>query len=120
MDEAQAFTSKGFGSGGLRDRAQRRRAEMDADPTAGLPFGSDGPRCESCGAANPTTVVACIVCGLDLLGPIGYQIVGTTMPALEITLDPGQRIYAETGCLGWMTDTVRMQTVMAGSPWALL
>jgi uncharacterized protein (TIGR00266 family) len=63
--------------------------------------------------------VICIVCGVALSGPIAYQIVGTVMPAVEVSLDPGQKIVAQTGALGWMTDTINMNTVAAGSPWAM-
>jgi uncharacterized protein (TIGR00266 family) len=38
------------------------------------------------------------------------RIVGTTMPVLEITLDPGEAIFAESGELSWMTQSVTMQT----------
>src|SRR5207249_1475081 len=55
-----------------------------------------------------------------LSGPLQYQVVGSVMPVVEVSLQPGQRVYAETGSLGWMTDTVTMQTVVQGSPWAML
>ena len=38
------------------------------------------------------------------------RIVGTTMPVLEITLDPGEAIFAESGELSWMTQSINMQT----------
>ena len=38
------------------------------------------------------------------------QITGTTMPILEIGLDPGEAIVAEPGELAWMTANVRMNT----------
>jgi uncharacterized protein (TIGR00266 family) len=69
---------------------------------------------------SPAEAPACIVCGSPLAGPLSYQVVGTTMPIVEVTLDPGQKIYAETGSLGWMTDDVQMNTVIQGSPWAML
>jgi len=55
-----------------------------------------------------------------LSGPLVYQVIGTTMPVVEITLEPGQRIYAETGALGWMTEEIQMKTVIQGTPWAML
>jgi uncharacterized protein (TIGR00266 family) len=102
--------------GGLRARLERQRelTEIQED------LGFDGHVCPSCGARNPADATACIVCGENLSQPVAYQIVGAGTPAVEITLEPGQTIYAETGCLGWMTDTVQMRTVAAGSPWALL
>jgi len=38
------------------------------------------------------------------------RIIGTTMPVLEITLDPGEAIFSESGELSWMTSSVVMQT----------
>ena len=34
------------------------------------------------------------------------KIAGTTMPVLEMVLDPGDKIVAETGQLSWMTDAI--------------
>ncbi|MBV8196372.1 MAG: TIGR00266 family protein [Candidatus Dormibacteraeota bacterium] len=38
------------------------------------------------------------------------KLLGTTMPVLEITLDPGEAIFAESGELSWMTQSVVMTT----------
>ncbi len=38
------------------------------------------------------------------------KITGTTMPVLEIGLDPGDVIVAEPGEFSWMTDNVRLNT----------
>lgn len=38
------------------------------------------------------------------------KITGTTMPVLEIGLEPGDVIVAEPGEFSWMTDTVRLNT----------
>src|SRR6202049_708474 len=38
------------------------------------------------------------------------RILGTTMPVLEIMLDPGETIFSESGELSWMTQTIVMQT----------
>ena len=38
------------------------------------------------------------------------KIVGTTMPVLEIVLNPGEAIFAESGELSWMTASIAMQT----------
>jgi uncharacterized protein (TIGR00266 family) len=38
------------------------------------------------------------------------KIVGTTMPVLEIVLNPGEAIFAESGELSWMTSSIAMQT----------
>ena len=38
------------------------------------------------------------------------RIVGTTMPVLEVVLNPGEAIFAESGELSWMTSSINMQT----------
>ena len=43
-----------------------------------------------------------------------YQITGTTMPVLELTLDPGDKIIAESGELSWMGAGMQLKTSMAG------
>ena len=35
---------------------------------------------------------------------------GTTMPVLEVMLDPGETILSEDGEFGWMTDSIQMST----------
>jgi ribosomal protein L40E len=100
-----------------------QRSGPAADPAASAAppttDDEDGRRC-ACGALNPLAAPACIVCGTRLVGPIAYQLIGTLMPALEMSLEPGQGVYAQTHCLGWMTETVQMRTLARGSPWALL
>jgi len=41
------------------------------------------------------------------------KISGTTLPVLEIVIEPGERIVAETGALSWMSDSVDMHTTTA-------
>jgi uncharacterized protein (TIGR00266 family) len=45
------------------------------------------------------------------------QIRGTTMPVLEVRLDPGESLVAESGELGWVTDSIELKTstALAGS-----
>src|SRR6266853_92799 len=45
-------------------------------------------------------------------GEIALQekIVGTVMPVLELTLDPGESIFAESGELSWMSESIAMAT----------
>ncbi|HEY0735107.1 MAG TPA: TIGR00266 family protein [Herpetosiphonaceae bacterium] len=43
-----------------------------------------------------------------------YQIVGTTMQAVIIQLEPGQTIYSETGGMAWMSGNVTMNTNAGG------
>lgn len=45
---------------------------------------------------------------------IDYQIVGTTMQAAIIQLEPGQVIYSETGGMSWMSGNVIMDTNAGG------
>nr|WP_276522228.1 TIGR00266 family protein [Kallotenue papyrolyticum] len=45
---------------------------------------------------------------------IDYQIVGTTMQAVIIQLEPGQTIFSETGGMAWMSGNVIMNTTTGG------
>ncbi|WP_216902779.1 TIGR00266 family protein [Nocardia alni] len=38
------------------------------------------------------------------------RIIGTLMPVLEVALDPGETVVAESGQLSWMTDSIRLRT----------
>src|SRR5579871_3647675 len=38
------------------------------------------------------------------------RIVGTTMPVLEVQLDPNESIFSESGELSWMTQSIQMST----------
>lgn len=42
------------------------------------------------------------------------KIVGTTMPVLEVTLQPGESVVAEGGELSWMTSAIDLHTAAAG------
>ena len=39
-----------------------------------------------------------------------HKIIGTTMPVLEVALDPGESIVAESGELSWMTGAINLHT----------
>src|ERR1700687_3607002 len=39
-----------------------------------------------------------------------HKIIGATMPVLEMTLDPGDRVVAEAGELSWLTSTIQLHT----------
>src|ERR1017187_3497068 len=41
------------------------------------------------------------------------RIVGTTMPVLEIGLEPGEMIVAEAGEMSWMTPNIQLRTSTA-------
>jgi uncharacterized protein (AIM24 family) len=40
--------------------------------------------------------------------PVRDQLLGSTQPVLSISLEPGERVIAETGGFAWMTDSIRM------------
>ncbi len=42
------------------------------------------------------------------------KIVGTTMPVLELDMQPNDKVFAESGELSWMSMAVQMQTGMSG------
>src|SRR5712692_9505823 len=39
-----------------------------------------------------------------------HKIIGSTMPVLEMTLEPGDSIVAEAGELSWMTSSIELRT----------
>lgn len=44
-----------------------------------------------------------------------YQIIGDTMPAVEVTFDaPGESMYTQSGGMSWMTDGIEMSTNARG------
>ncbi len=43
-----------------------------------------------------------------------HKIVGTVMPVLELSLDPGESIVAESGELSWMSQSIQMTTSTKG------
>ena len=38
------------------------------------------------------------------------RILGTTMPVLEVELDPNESVFSESGELSWMTASIQMTT----------
>lgn len=42
------------------------------------------------------------------------KVQGSTMPVLEIALDPGESVVSEVGEFGWMTDAVQLSTGTGG------
>ena len=42
-----------------------------------------------------------------------HQVIGTTMPVLEVKLGPGESVVAESGELSWMTSSINMHTATA-------
>jgi len=43
-----------------------------------------------------------------------YEIFGNNLPAVTITLQPGESIYTQSGGMTWMTDGIAMETNMKG------
>jgi len=43
-----------------------------------------------------------------------YEITGTTLPVVTIQLEPGQRVYSESGGMSWMSGNVEMETHSGG------
>lgn len=43
-----------------------------------------------------------------------YEIIGTTMPAVEVTLSAGEAMYTQSGGMAWQTDGVSMETNTKG------
>jgi uncharacterized protein (TIGR00266 family) len=41
---------------------------------------------------------------------VDTKIIGTTLPVLEVTLNPGESIISESGEMSWMTQSVEMRT----------
>lgn len=39
-----------------------------------------------------------------------HKIVGTTMPVLELTLQPGEQVFAESGELSWISMAIQLRT----------
>ena len=39
-----------------------------------------------------------------------YQLIGTTMQAVILELDPGETVYSESGGMAWMSGNINMQT----------
>lgn len=43
-----------------------------------------------------------------------YQLIGQTMPAVEVTLGRGESMYTQSGGMAWMTDGISMDTNTRG------
>jgi len=43
-----------------------------------------------------------------------YQIIGTTMQAVILELDPGETVYSESGAMSWMSGNIQMATNTRG------
>ncbi len=43
-----------------------------------------------------------------------YELIGTTVPAVQVTLDRGEAMITQSGAMAWMTQGIRMQTNARG------
>jgi len=72
--------------------------------------------CSNCGSPLPAGTTFCGVCGTRVgqttsgAATVAHRLLGTTMPVLEITLQPGQSLVAEAGELSWMTSSIGLHT----------
>ncbi len=72
--------------------------------------------CSNCGSQRPPGTTFCGNCGTRVghaggdATPVAHRLLGTTLPVLEITLQPGQSIVAEAGELSWMTSSIGLHT----------
>lgn len=97
-------------------------------------------RCPVCGTENQEEARFCVGCGRPLTssGPaeskavvaeapappetvegssaagLRYRILGTTLQALILELQPGQIVYSEAGALSWMSGNVQMEATSGG------
>jgi uncharacterized protein (AIM24 family) len=46
---------------------------------------------------------------------VGHRVLGSTMPVLEVQLQPGQSVISQGGEMSWMSPTVAMTTQTAGA-----
>ena len=43
-----------------------------------------------------------------------HQVIGTVLPVLEMKLDAGESVVAESGELSWMTGSIELNTAASG------
>lgn len=55
------------------------------------------------------------VVAADAAAGVRHKVIGTVMPVLEIDLDPGQAVIAESGELSWMTSSIQLTTSTSGA-----
>jgi len=54
------------------------------------------------------------------LPDLKYSVLGTVMPMLEVTLQRGQTLYAQSGAMQWMDGNIKMDTGMQGGMFGAL
>lgn len=84
-----------------------------APPPAGAPYGPEGYVQYQPGQypdlPDPTVTAS----GKGYTG-VSYQIVGTTLQAAILQLEPGQTIFSESGGMSWMSGNIAMNTHTGG------
>lgn len=45
---------------------------------------------------------------------MNYEIIGKTVPAVEVTLNPGEAMYTQSGGMSWQTQGIKMSTNAKG------
>jgi uncharacterized protein (TIGR00266 family) len=102
----------------------------------GAPLGPNARFCAECGTPTPATGATAMISDegayrqvegqrLDLPDPrvaqtgegrsgLDYQIVGTTLQAVILQIEPGQQVFSETGGMAWMSGNVVMNTNTGG------
>jgi len=82
--------------------------------------------CPNCGKEVNTGAAFCPGCGKQLGGAafssprtyapkkLNYRIFGENLPAVTITLEPGESIYTQSGGMTWMDSGITMTTNMQG------
>lgn len=84
--------------------------------------------CTNCGVKLNDGAKFCTECGTPVKGggevvaapdaatvtPLEYEMVGSTVPAVEITLDAGRSVYSQSGGMAWQTEGITMTTNTRG------
>ena len=52
---------------------------------------------------------------VDAFTSVNHRILGTTMPVLEVDLQPGQRVVSHSGEISWLTSSIQMTTQTGGA-----
>src|SRR5512136_886741 len=99
-------------------------------PNCGKPNADNARFCAGCGAplsaaGSPPPAAPAPAQRLDLpegqvtasgasASGIPYEIIGTTLQAAVLTLQPGQVVYSEAGAMSWMDYNVNMEATTGG------
>jgi len=96
----------GLGSWTEARHVQGVMEALGASPSAGGPLAATPP---------PLSASAAGAAGRGRADEIDYEIYGSEMQYVEVTLDPGETVVAEAGAMMYMTPGVQMETVF-GDP----